>query len=407
MRTPKARVIAQPAALVCAALLGTQLAQAHIQKGEAAGFLTGVRHPISGLDHVLAMIAVGLWGAQLGAPAIWILPVAFPMVMAFGGMIELMGVPLKGTEYGIAASAILLGAAVLLQIRPPLVAAAALVRMLRRLPWLCTRHRIAARSKRVALQHGFRHRDWFPACCGDWHRDGSPLEMGSDVRAGSGRRSGGCWGLLPVEGIRLKHAGKIKEQLLALTGFVLATALLPTPAQAHLNSTGMGPVYDGVAHFLLSPEDLLPVIGLALLAGLRGTAHGRRALFVLPAAWLLGGLVGLAATTSVTPIFTTFSFLLLGGLVAADAKLSLRAMTSLAVLLGLLHGYLNGAGMGHPGVGAVALLGLVFAVFALVALIASFVVFLRWPWTRVAVRVAGSWVVACGLLMLGWTARRA
>jgi urease accessory protein len=205
----------------------------------------------------------------------------------------------------------------------------------------------------------------------------------------------------------LKHAGKIKEQMLPLTGVVLITTLFPMPTQAHLNSTGMGPVYDGLAHFLLSPEDLLPVIGLTLLVGLRGTAHGRRALFVLPAAWLLGGLVGLAANMSVTPILTTFSFLLLGILVAADAKLSLRAMTSLAALLGLVHGYLNGAAMGQPGVGAVALLGLVFAVFVLVALMASFVVSLRWPWTRIAVRVAGSWIVACGLLMLGWTFRRA
>jgi urease accessory protein len=210
-----------------------------------------------------------------------------------------------------------------------------------------------------------------------------------------------------VEGIRLKHAGKIKEPMFPLLGVVLTTALFPMSAQAHLNSTGMGPVYDGLAHFLLSPEDLLPVIGLALLAGLRGTAHGRRALFVLPAAWLLGGLIGLAATTSVTPILATFSFLLLGGLVAADAKLSLRAIASLAALLGLVHGYLNGAAMGQPGVGAVALLGLVFAVFVLVALVASFVVALHRPWTRIAVRVAGSWIVACGLLMLGWTVRRA
>jgi urease accessory protein len=127
MRAPQARVISQPAILVWTVLLWTQLAQAHIHKGEAAGFLTGVQHPISGLDHVLAMIAVGLWGAQLGQPAIWILPVAFPMVMAFGGMLGLMEVRLSGTEYGIAASAILLGAAVVLELRPPLAASAALV----------------------------------------------------------------------------------------------------------------------------------------------------------------------------------------------------------------------------------------------------------------------------------------
>ena len=86
-----------------------------------------MRHPISGLDHVLAMIAVGLWGAQLGTPAIWVLPVAFPMVMALGGMMGLMGIPLPGTEYGIAASMILLGGVVLFELKPPLWAAALLV----------------------------------------------------------------------------------------------------------------------------------------------------------------------------------------------------------------------------------------------------------------------------------------
>lgn len=100
---------------------------AHPQNGEAVGFLTGFRHPISGLDHVLAMIAVGLWGAQLGAPAIWLLPVAFPMVMAVGGMLGLMGIPIPGIEYGIALSALLLGAAVMFEVRPPLGVAAALV----------------------------------------------------------------------------------------------------------------------------------------------------------------------------------------------------------------------------------------------------------------------------------------
>jgi urease accessory protein len=100
---------------------------AHVEQGQAGGFLTGLAHPVSGLDHVLAMVAVGLWGAQLGSPAIWMLPVAFPMVMAFGGMLGLMGVPLPGIEYGIAASAILLGAVVMLELRPPLAGAAALV----------------------------------------------------------------------------------------------------------------------------------------------------------------------------------------------------------------------------------------------------------------------------------------
>jgi urease accessory protein len=108
-------------------LCGTQALHAHVQRGEIVSFRTGFEHPISGLDHVVAMIAVGLWGAQLGAPAIWLLPVAFPMVMAMGGMLGLMGVPLPGSEIGIAASAILLGSAVLSEARPPLMMAAVVV----------------------------------------------------------------------------------------------------------------------------------------------------------------------------------------------------------------------------------------------------------------------------------------
>jgi len=203
-----------------------------------------------------------------------------------------------------------------------------------------------------------------------------------------------------------KTSTAIESRLPVFFAALFAITLCPLRAEAHLNSTGLGPVYDGLAHFLLSPEDLVPVLALALFAGLRGAAHGRRALFVLPGAWLLGGFVGMAATTSRGSALTAISFLLLGGLLAADARLSLRATTVLAALVGLFHGYLNGAGMGQPGVGAVALLGLAFAVFVLVALAAALVVRLRWPWTRIVVRVVGSWVAASGLLMVGWALRR-
>lgn len=115
------------AALVAACLLVALPAWAHEGGGQAAGFLSGILHPVSGLDHVLAMVAVGLWGAQLGAPAIWLLPVAFPLVMAFGGFLGLMGVPLPGVEIGIALSAVLLGVMVATQSKPPLGAAVALV----------------------------------------------------------------------------------------------------------------------------------------------------------------------------------------------------------------------------------------------------------------------------------------
>lgn len=113
--------------LALAAALWPALAWAHVGQGRAEGFLAGLSHPVSGLDHVLAMVAVGLWGAQLGAPAIWLLPVTFPMVMAFGGMLGLMGMPLPGVEAAIALSGILLGLAVLAEWRPPLPLAAVVV----------------------------------------------------------------------------------------------------------------------------------------------------------------------------------------------------------------------------------------------------------------------------------------
>jgi len=194
---------------------------------------------------------------------------------------------------------------------------------------------------------------------------------------------------------------------LPLYAFVVFTCFMCVlPAEAHLNSTGMGPFYDGLIHFLMSPEDIVPVLALALLAGLRGANYGRRALFTLPVAWFLGGLAGLTAVTAVPhPFVAAAWFLLLGGLLAADAKLSMRLTTALAALLGLYHGYLNGTGMGQFGTAAVALIGLVFAVFVLIALAAAFVVQLRAHWARIAVRVAGSWIAASGLLMLGWAVR--
>lgn len=187
----------------------------------------------------------------------------------------------------------------------------------------------------------------------------------------------------------------------------LAIFTLPVTVEAHLNSTGMGPIYDGLMHFLTSPEDFIPVLALALLTGLRGASYGRRALFVLPSAWLLGAVLGLtAAATKGSTVLSSVWFLLLGGLLAADAKLSLRAMSAMAVVVGLYHGYLNGTGMGVSGYAGAALLGLVLAVFVLVSLAAALVIRLRAHWTRIAVRVLGSWIVASGLLLLGWAARQ-
>ena len=108
-------------------LVWASSAEAHIEQGQAIGFVTGLEHPWSGLDHVLAMIAVGIWGAQLGNPALWLLPVTFPMVMSLGAMMGLLGIPLPGIEIGIAVSAILLGAMVLGEVKPKLYIATVMV----------------------------------------------------------------------------------------------------------------------------------------------------------------------------------------------------------------------------------------------------------------------------------------
>jgi urease accessory protein len=118
-----------------ALLLGLAAAQAlahgghPVYEGEGpwAAFVTGLLHPVTGPDHVIAMVAVGLWGAVLGAPALWLLPVVFPLVMALGGAAALFGAVLPGVELGIAVSGLALGLAVALRWKAPLVLAAVLV----------------------------------------------------------------------------------------------------------------------------------------------------------------------------------------------------------------------------------------------------------------------------------------
>ncbi|SBO43926.1 HupE/UreJ family protein [Cyanobium sp. NIES-981] len=113
--------------LVLAMALLPQAAQAHVEGGQASGLAAGLLHPLSGPDHMVAMVAVGLWGAVLGPPAIWVLPVAFPLVMAFGGLLGLLGVPVPAVEVGIAVSGVVMGLMVLLEQRPPLWLAATIV----------------------------------------------------------------------------------------------------------------------------------------------------------------------------------------------------------------------------------------------------------------------------------------
>lgn len=110
------------AVLMCAATS----AMAH-PGGNLNGFAAGILHPITGLDHIIAMVAVGLWGGILGGEALWVLPITFPLIMAFGGVLGVLGVPVPGIEVGIALSGIVLGLMILFSVRAPLWLATVMV----------------------------------------------------------------------------------------------------------------------------------------------------------------------------------------------------------------------------------------------------------------------------------------
>lgn len=102
-------------------------ASAHTGESINSGFASGFWHPILGWDHVVAMIAVGMWGAFLGTPSIWILPIVFPLVMAIGGAFGIAGVPLPAVETGIALSGVVLGLLVAFAVKAPIWAASIIV----------------------------------------------------------------------------------------------------------------------------------------------------------------------------------------------------------------------------------------------------------------------------------------
>ena len=189
-------------------------------------------------------------------------------------------------------------------------------------------------------------------------------------------------------------------------GLIAALGLLfwPSQASAHLVTTGLGPVYDGIGHLVMTPEDLVPVLAIALFAGLRGAAPGRRSLFVLPLAWFVGGILGVNIEGVPTVPVPAVSFFVMGVLVAADLNLSPTPFTALVIVVGFIHGVLNGVAL-KEGPGILGLIGIMATLFVVVAIVSAFIVSLKKPWTRIVVRVAGSWVAAMGMLMFGWLFR--
>src|SRR5262249_48772454 len=126
--TQKARPLLARAGLIMGITLAfTHAALAHSGGNAALGLQSGFLHPLTGLDHLVAMVAVGLWGAQLGNPAISTLPITFPLIMALGGVLGIAGVPLPLSEQAIALSGIALGALIAFRVRAPLFVAMVIV----------------------------------------------------------------------------------------------------------------------------------------------------------------------------------------------------------------------------------------------------------------------------------------
>ncbi|SFA90682.1 urease accessory protein [Collimonas sp. OK607] len=126
MPYPSARTCGRVSALVIATLsIGS--AFAHPVHPDAFGFNDGFAHPFSGIDHLLAMLAVGLWAAQNKRSALWVLPLAFPLMMVVGALLSFSGLQMPGVETGIAASVAVLGLLIACAIRMPVWASAGVV----------------------------------------------------------------------------------------------------------------------------------------------------------------------------------------------------------------------------------------------------------------------------------------
>lgn len=177
-----------------ALLVGATQAHAHMGTGLAGGFSSGFMHPLSGPDHMLAMVSVGLWGAFLGRPMIYVLPMVFPMMMSVGGAVGMAGVKFPPVELGIALSVIVLGAMILFAVRAPAIIAVAIVAL-------------------FALFHGYAHGAELPSAA-------DPVGYTSGFVLATG--------LLHVVGIAIGLVGRIEYGVLALRaggGVIVAAGL--------------------------------------------------------------------------------------------------------------------------------------------------------------------------------------
>jgi hydrogenase/urease accessory protein HupE len=180
----------------------------------------------------------------------------------------------------------------------------------------------------------------------------------------------------------------------------------PQTASAHLVTSGIGPFYDGVVHFFVSPEDLAVVIALALFGGLSGRMAAKWLVLTLPVAWLLGTGLGLRwPGPTGSGWMPALSMLLAGLLAAINPHVPTCLPAAVAVGLGMMHGFLNGSTMASTATSFLAAVGIVVALGLVALLLSALTSSLRVPWQKIAARTLGSWMAAIGLLALAWSLR--
>ena len=174
------------------------------------------------------------------------------------------------------------------------------------------------------------------------------------------------------------------------------------PALAHSVSKRFGDFYGGMLHPLTALEHLLPILGLSLLAGQQGPRRARWVLLLFPAGLLTGAVFGGYAEPALGIIwFNRLSFIAVGILVAAAARLPFSVLGATALLLGLSHGVENTADISSSIAIHLFVPGVVVSGIAMVAIFAAIAVSREVPWQRIAIRVVGSWIAATGILVIG------
>jgi hypothetical protein len=184
-------------------------------------------------------------------------------------------------------------------------------------------------------------------------------------------------------------------------------ACLTPAAEAHLVSTDLGPFYDGVAHALVTPLDVLTVLAVAAIAGLGGPGPGRASLLALVAGWGVGAPGGYLAGAAPAglAVFGPLALIALGVGGASNARMDREPMAVIALLLGLSRGAIAGADAAAAGLGWKHLLGYGCSTAVLAALLLAGGVWLGARPARIGVRVLASWIGALGLLLIGWQLR--